>query len=278
MNPFYRYPAVWLLGVGLLAAGCGSKRQDPTPPVAATTTSIAGVVQTEDEQLQPLSKAGVLVTLEGTAIRATTDANGAYLLDNVPLGRHVLNLSRPGLGTMRYEANITDLVPRTMPPVLLSEQSSTRVTDLKSVGKTPYSLASEVAAYECTVAYNAQLYPAPKKYAIRLYVGKTADVSNTSYLQATQYSQLADVTSPATPGTGRFRLAFYDNELRQLGFAKGDRVYVAVYGSPKDVQWGGIGREATYFVPYSLDPVTGRIQRVEANLNPNPGRVDFVLP
>ncbi|KUG06305.1 hypothetical protein ASU33_02810 [Solirubrum puertoriconensis] len=267
------------MGGALLITGCGkSKREDPAPPVAVTTTTISGSVQVEDEMLQPLSKAGVAVRLEGTTISAVTDANGAYRLTNVPVGQHVLNLSRVGLGTMRYEANIDDLTPRNIAPVLLSEQSSTRITDLKSVGKSSTSLPGEVAAFECTVSYNAQLYPAPTQYAIAVYVGKTADVSNTSYLQSTQLSQDQNITSPPTPGTGRFKLAFYKNELQQMGFAPGDRVYVAVYGLNKGATNGGVGREATYFVPYSRNPTTGQIQRVVANVSPNAARVNFVLP
>ncbi|AYA38303.1 hypothetical protein D3Y59_15395 [Hymenobacter oligotrophus] len=275
----YLSPVTLLLGGALLAAGCGnSKRQDPTPPTVATTTTISGMVQAEDEQLQPLGKEGVAVRLEGTTVSTVTDANGAYQLTNVPLGQHVLSLSRAGLGTMRYEANINDLTPRTMAPVLLSEQSSTRITDLKSVAKSPNSLPGEVVAYECSVSYNAQLYPAPTQYAIIVYVGKTADVSHANYLQATQLSQSQNVTSPPTPGTGRFRLAFYANELQQLGFASGDRVYVAAYGMNKGAASGGIGREATYFVPYSRNSSTGQIQRVVANVNPNAVRANFVLP
>ncbi|OUJ73666.1 carboxypeptidase regulatory-like domain-containing protein [Hymenobacter crusticola] len=260
-----------------ILVSCGKRDNDqPTPTV--TTTTISGVVLAQDEVLQPISKAGALVTLEGTEIKATTDANGTYRLEKVPLGQHVLNVSRAGMGTMRYEADVKNLDAVMFPTITLDQQTSTQVKSLDFVGKTMYSLPDEVAAYQCSITYNPQLYPAPKLYSIMVYVGKNDKVSNASYLGATQISESENTPAPTVRGVAKMRIAFYQSSLKQLGFASGDKVYLAVYGAPKNVSDGGIGNEAYYIEPYSLDPVTKRVQQVRANLNPNPVKVSFTMP
>ena len=60
----------------------------------------------QDEVLQPMSKAGTLVLLEGTDKKATTDADGKYVLHNIAPGKYALNVSRAGMGTLRYELEV----------------------------------------------------------------------------------------------------------------------------------------------------------------------------
>lgn len=274
-----KYLSLSCMVVGSLAvlSGCSKSEADnPTP--AATGATVSGVVLAQDEVLRPLGKAGTTVQVEGLNKQVVTDEQGNYELKNIEPGRHVLNVSRAGMGTLRYELEVKSPAPVAFPTITLDQQSSTQVTSLTPVSRTSNSLPDEVAAFECQVAYNPQLYPAPKMYAVRLYVGKTSDVSNVRYLESSQISASESTPAPAVRGTAKLRLAFYASSLRSLGFASGEKVHLVAYGSAKDVQGGGIGREAFYFEPYVRNSVTGQIQRVEANLNANPVRADFTMP
>lgn len=61
--------------------------------IAGTSGKISGVV-TDRQTGEPI--AGALVTVEGTNLRTRTDANGAYVLLNVPVGKYTLQASLPG--------------------------------------------------------------------------------------------------------------------------------------------------------------------------------------
>ncbi|MFD2783823.1 carboxypeptidase-like regulatory domain-containing protein [Hymenobacter rubripertinctus] len=264
-------------GVALGLTACGNSTSD-LPAPAATATTITGVVQARNETLQPVSQAGALVTLEGTTIKALTDAKGSYQLQQVPIGKHVLNVSRTGMGTMRYEANVVTLAPITAQQVTLDEESSTQVTGLRPVGRTSNSFPSEVAAFECTIRYNPDLYPAPKKFAMAVYVGKTNAVSNIEYLSSGTYGYSESTPAPAVRGGRQDRIAFHEAELQALGFKSGDQVYVVAYGSPVNISEGGIGNQAYYTIPYGVDPITNRVRKVTANLNSSPVRGNFTMP
>ncbi len=61
--------------------------------IAGTSGKISGVV-TDKQTGEPI--AGALVTVEGTDLQTRTDANGVYVLLNVPVGRYTLQASLPG--------------------------------------------------------------------------------------------------------------------------------------------------------------------------------------
>lgn len=86
-----RAPATALLLVGaLLLAGCASNGGPKIPDAEAPAPrSIAGVVV--DEAVRPIE--GALVEVLDLQLSATTDADGAFLLTDVPAGVHILRAS-----------------------------------------------------------------------------------------------------------------------------------------------------------------------------------------
>ncbi|WP_045688398.1 carboxypeptidase-like regulatory domain-containing protein [Hymenobacter sp. AT01-02] len=277
MNKSY-VSAGFVLGSSLcMITSCNkSNGVDPTP--AAIGAIVSGVVLAQDEVLQPMSKGGSTVMIEGTDKKALTDAQGSFELRDLKLGKYVLNVSRAGMGTLRYELEIKSPAPVDISSIMLDQESSTQVLSMTPVGKYMHSLADEVAAFECQIAYNPQLYPAPKLYSMMLFLGNMSEVSNTSYVSATQLSQSESTPAPAIRGIAKMRIAFHTSSLNSLGFARGDKVYVIAYGAPRDVASGGIGCEAYYFEPYSFNPATGQVRRVVANLNAKPVRTSFTMP
>lgn len=283
LHPFYlRYTPVLRLGlIGLLGSlvlltGCGKREKDQPVPVPATTTTISGNVNARDEILNVVSLADVAVALEGTFISAMTVATGAYRLAGVPVGRYVLNLSRPGLGTMRYEAPVAKPEPLNFPLISLDQPTSTQALRLDPITKA--GQVDVAAAYVCTLSFSPQLYGPGKRYAVAVFTGKTATVGTTEYVDTYKLTGQESTPPPTVRGQDKFEVTFSKAELRRLGFSSGDKVYAAVYGAPVALSDGGIGREAYYFEPYSLDPVTKQVKLVNANLSSTPVRVSFTMP
>lgn len=72
----------------------------PAQPVAAATTMIHGTVRAEGTGT-PI--AGVLVTVAGRGLRATTDANGSYTIADVPAGTATVELALSGRPSGRQD-------------------------------------------------------------------------------------------------------------------------------------------------------------------------------
>ena len=97
-------PCVLLLGLVLTLAACKGSGDSPKPlPDAPTTARVAGKVTLPEEA----SFAGIEVALTGTALRTTTDASGAFLLEAVPPGTHELTASKPGYTTVRQSLSLS---------------------------------------------------------------------------------------------------------------------------------------------------------------------------
>jgi len=102
-----RLTVVWML-----AAALGGLRAQQLPPRDAEvkptfgTSSVAGVVVTDEDQPRPVRRA--IVTLSGTALRPTrgaiTDDEGRFTLENLPAGLFTLTVSRASFITSAYGA------------------------------------------------------------------------------------------------------------------------------------------------------------------------------
>jgi len=103
--------------VAVLAAGCGSSASvSPTGPSATgvgTGTSIIGSVN-GTTPVTPAGVAGAMklgstltVSVAGTSVTAPVDANGQFVLNNVPSGDLVLQFSGPGVDARVTLSGIT---------------------------------------------------------------------------------------------------------------------------------------------------------------------------
>lgn len=83
----------------LLASACS----DSTSPTA--TVRLTGSVVLFDAWASRLDDfSGVTVTVDGSGSRATTDATGAWQVDNVPVGSHDFTFTKTGFTTVRILA------------------------------------------------------------------------------------------------------------------------------------------------------------------------------
>ncbi|RKH39882.1 carboxypeptidase regulatory-like domain-containing protein [Corallococcus sicarius] len=97
-------PCVLLLGLVLTLAACKGSVESPKPlPDVPTTARVAGKVTLPNEA----SFAGIEVSLTGTALRTTTDAGGAFLLEAVPPGTYELTASKAGYTTVRQSLSLS---------------------------------------------------------------------------------------------------------------------------------------------------------------------------
>ncbi len=71
--------------------------------VNGTDTNVSGKVTDKDthEHLPRIS-----ITLVGTMIKSSTDAKGNYVLRDLPLGKHVIEVSATGYRTVRHDINV----------------------------------------------------------------------------------------------------------------------------------------------------------------------------
>ncbi|MFC4456458.1 carboxypeptidase-like regulatory domain-containing protein [Deinococcus sonorensis] len=97
-----------LMGVGmLLLTGC----MGSTPPEATVKVSGTVSVARAGEAV-----AGATVSVDGTKVSTTTDANGHYSVD-VPVSRHTLVIHKDGYASTRVE-NFTTTAPQTLDEIL----------------------------------------------------------------------------------------------------------------------------------------------------------------
>ncbi|MCY1032900.1 carboxypeptidase regulatory-like domain-containing protein [Corallococcus sp. BB11-1] len=102
MRPMRLSPSVLLLGLALTLAACKGS-EEPSTPQPTTTARLTGKVALEGAA----SPEGILVALTGTTLNASTDAQGAFLLEAVPPGTHELTAARQGYTTVRQTVSVS---------------------------------------------------------------------------------------------------------------------------------------------------------------------------
>lgn len=125
----FSFALVVLLGI----ASC-SKDDDPgTDPM--TKANITGSVNLYDEGSTQVDHSNMTVMVEGTtpAISATSDANGNFILADVPFGTYTLRYEKAGYGTFKKfdveHLNNASAIPNTPS---LGEISTTQITNLEA--------------------------------------------------------------------------------------------------------------------------------------------------
>ncbi|WP_154857229.1 carboxypeptidase-like regulatory domain-containing protein [Cyclobacterium xiamenense] len=241
----------FLLGVliAFLVVSCGNDTDPDDGP--ATAADIVGSVNLYDEGTNSLDNAGMQVSVEGTSplITATTDANGRFVLADVPFGTHTLVYEKAGYGTFKkYEVVHENTGPVTAisETPSLGQRSTTEIT----------ALAVQLQAGEVTLQITTEPAgnTANRRY-VRYFLGTE------SSLEVEDYQAFSPVfVAQINP----FELTLSQSDLLDAGFASGQTVYVRAYG---DSFWSN-----TY-----LDPDQDRT--VFPNIHPNAAEpVSFVMP
>lgn len=108
MRPMRLSPSVLLLGLMLTLAACQEPGVSPSPPPLPTPTDPSGPARVEGTvSLEDTTNAGgVQVSLVGTELRATTNAAGAFVLEEVPPGTYELTAARTGYTQARQSLSV----------------------------------------------------------------------------------------------------------------------------------------------------------------------------
>ena len=270
MRHFSKFACV-VFGAAVLLTGCKGKDGDPGPAGAAGATgtqgpagtsgqnlvgNIVGFVNSVDESGVQLSKAGVLVTVDGStpAITATSDADGRFTLNNVRNGTYNLTFTRVGYSTFRRlgVGHVGGDQATFLGTATLSQVSSQTVSSFTNGAPSPTAVNVNLTVNSPTpttnfrVAFFASTLPNPTP-ATGTFV--------TSFTLGTGGGPINSYST--TLGINR---ASFNN----VGFASGTTVYLAAFGS------------TSFFASY-VDLATGRVVFPTFNTTSSPV-ITVVIP
>jgi hypothetical protein len=207
-------PLSWSFILILFITSCNSNDDSPA---AATRANISGSVNLYNESTNQVDNSNMTVSVLGTMplISAVTDAEGKFVLSNVPFGTYTLEYTKNGYGTYKKfgvvhgtngQATALTAIPS------LGQVSTTSIT-----GITANASANQVVL---SISTNPGGSAANRRY-IRYFLSTSQSVS------ATNYSYYSPVfTSQINP----FEKTILATELISAGFTSGQQVYVRAYG------------------------------------------------
>jgi len=207
-------PLSWSFILILFITSCNSNDDSPA---AATRANISGSVNLYNESTNLVDLSNMTVSVLGTMplISAVTDAQGKFVLSNVPFGTYTLEYTKNGYGTYKKfgvvhgtngQATALTAIPS------LGQVSTTSIN-----GITASASANQVVL---SISTNPEGSAANRRY-IRYFLSTSQSVS------ATNYSYYSPVfTSQINP----FEKTILATELISAGFTSGQQVYVRAYG------------------------------------------------
>jgi hypothetical protein len=207
-------PLSWSFMLILFITSCSSNDDEPA---AATKANISGSVNLYNESTDQVDKSNMTVSVVGTMplISAVTNAEGRFVLSNVPFGTYTLEYTKNGYGTYKKfgvvhgsngQATALTAIPS------LGQVSTTSIT-----GLTASASANQVVL---SISTNPAGSAANRRY-IRYFLSTSQSVS------ATNYSYYSPVfISQINP----FEKTILVTELISAGFTSGQQVYVRAYG------------------------------------------------
>lgn len=213
----------------LLISFLSCKNSSTDNIVPATDADITGFVLLYDEAISLLDNSGMKVSIQGSSplISATTDANGKFVLSDVPFGTYTLVYEKTGYGTYKKP----DVVHST-------DGSPTFLSNTPSLGKVSTTTVTNLSTSQdgSNVLVAVTTNPAGSlgntRY-IRYFLSPSATVSkdNYSYVSSGFISQINPYQATLSSGN-----------LITWGFTSGQTVYVKVYG---DAFWSNEYQETT---------------------------------
>lgn len=233
-----------------LLMGCSSDGEDDlTTP---SSGNISGSVNLYDEGTTPSDKSGMKVTATSatTSFSATTDANGAFSIPDVPYGTYTLLYEKSGYGTYkRFNLQHTDT----------------------GTGNTPISDTPSLGASSTTQIPNLESRESGGEIILSITTNPAGNNANTRYIRYFLHSDLQVSSENYTfysPGTvsriNPLDITLTQKDLIDAGFSSGQTVYARAYG---DSFWSNAYE----------DPELGRFQF--PNLNGTSSNfVSFVVP
>lgn len=206
------FPLVTIVSVLLFS--CSNNDNEPTP---ATKAAISGSVILYDEGTTLLDKSNMNVkVLETTPlIQTTTNAEGKFVLSEVPFGTYTLEYSKAGFGSYKK----TGVVHGT-------NGQATAISTIPSLGQLSTTTVTNVTAsvlnnqVKLSITTNPAGNTANRRY-VRYFLSTSSQVSATNY---TYFS--AVFVAQINP----FEKTITQSELLSAGFTSGQQVYLRAYG------------------------------------------------
>jgi hypothetical protein len=207
-------PLSWSFILILLITSCSSNDDSPA---AATRANISGSVNLYNESTNQVDNSNMTVSVLGTMPlnSAVTDAEGKFVLSNVPFGTYTLEYTKNGYGTYKKFGVVHGTNGQAT--ALTATPSLGQVSTTNITGITASTSANQVVL---SMSTNPGGSAANRRY-IRYFLSTSQSVS------ATNYSYYSPVfTSQINP----FEKTILATELISAGFTSGQQVYVRAYG------------------------------------------------
>jgi hypothetical protein len=207
-------PLSWSFILILFITSCSSNDDSPA---AATRANISGSVNLYNESTNQMDLSNMTVSVLGNMplISAVTDAQGKFVLSNVPFGTYTLEYTKNGYGTYKKFGVIHGTNGQAT--ALTATPSLGQVSTTSITGITASTSANQVVL---SISTNPGGSAANRRY-IRYFLSTSQSVS------ATNYSYYSPVfTSQINP----FEKTILATELISAGFTSGQQVYVRAYG------------------------------------------------
>ncbi|WP_396176141.1 carboxypeptidase-like regulatory domain-containing protein [Flavobacterium sp.] len=207
-------PFSWSFILILLITSCNSNDDSPA---AATRANISGSVNLYNESTNQVDNSNMTVSVLGTMPlnSAVTDAQGKFVLSNVPFGTYTLEYTKNGYGTYKKFGVVHGTNGQAT--ALTATPSLGQVSTTSITGITASTSANQVVL---SISTNPGGSAANRRY-IRYFLSTSQSVS------ATNYSYYSPVfTSQINP----FEKTILATELISAGFTSGQQVYVRAYG------------------------------------------------
>jgi hypothetical protein len=207
-------PLSWSFILILFITSCSSNDDSPA---AATKANISGSVNLYNESTNLVDLSNMTVSVLGTMplISAVTDAEGKFVLSNVPFGTFTLEYTKNGYGTYKKFGVVHGTNGQAT--ALTATPSLGQVSTTSITGITASTSANQVVL---SISTNPGGSAANRRY-IRYFLSTSQSVS------ATNYSYYSPVfTSQINP----FEKTILATELISAGFTSGQQVYVRAYG------------------------------------------------
>lgn len=261
---FNRLAPIAFLVLTLFTA-CKKDKKD-TIADQVTATKMSGKVLLQDRWggITYDDRAGTNVILSGQYVnhQAFTDNSGRYEFSDKQNGTYGLTISRENYGAMSVPTiNFSINSPnypvngdyQTLPTVTLGQPSksyfdSTLVqviynTEILYIDTFQTPWITDIDTTSADILFSARIYPSTPvpnaKYAYRMYLGKSPNTSSSNFLTM-RYG-----TTPAI--TGEIDVLWTQSQWQQMGFAKGDNIYVKIYGDAlNNISYNSPSGQAVY--------------------------------
>lgn len=179
------------------------------------------------KQLGTTLMAGDSITLtnnsDGTTLKTTTDANGAYTFTNVTTGTYSLTVSKPLYGTVWSQGVQFAGGGNASRNYALSQIPTTTVSTATAVDTSLVNGVGATAENYVTIRGYVPVSAGGTTVIVFVSVPANTSVNSTPGNFSTNY------TVTVAPGVSKFRINIPTNSLYDLGFVSGNTVYFAAY-------------------------------------------------